>query len=313
MKCTDINEKMSLYIDNLLDKEDKKQFEKHLSECPNCREEYDIIAGHVNKCKNIVDVELPANFNDEFHNKLMQENHNKRFNKRHWKAYSVAAAVLLVIIVSAVQGQYIGNQNQTDQIAKNLEGGSSSMESLDYATEESTKSEMDIMDARKAVGKNAPQTTSKALVKNESMDAAEESNQSIGGNEPPKEDTFRITALSDSEQTDFSKKYEAHMHIKNDSLEKVATFIKDYTENVDCITVNIGSDITSEKPEITLEMPSDAFQNCLDYIAQYKNLRDYYVDIIDLTEQKDNGNNKTLEETEKQMNKALILIEITEE
>lgn len=315
----DINEKMSLYIDNLLDENDKEEFEQHLLECAKCKEDYDYIVAHINECKNIKDAVLPANFNDELHNKLIQVKGNKRFNKYNWKAFSIAAAVILVMIASVVQGQYIGNQNQTGQIAQdqNLESGGAN-ESLDYKAEESEKPEMDIANTRNIAEENAPQTTSRILTENEdaiAMSGAGEANQSLTVNEQPKEDSLGITSLSDSEQIDFSihKSYEAHVHIQNDSLEEITTYIKGYTEDMDSITIHTESDITSEKPEITLKMSSDAFQNCLDYIAQYENVSDYYVDTIDLTEQKDNDNNTVMQETDQQIKNALIFIEITKE
>lgn len=105
MKCEYIKELMSAYIDNEINEVDKAKFEKHIAQCPQCKEEYELLKEIVIECSEIHEVELPEDFREELHAKLLEAKRNKpnRFTefvaRNKWKTASgVVAAVLIVAI-----------------------------------------------------------------------------------------------------------------------------------------------------------------------------------------------------------------------
>lgn len=112
MKCENIKELMSMYIDNEINEVDKAKFEKHIAQCPQCKEEYEILKDIVLECSEIDEVELPQDFVEELHNKLMVAQANKpskftQFIRRsNWKPAvgAVAAVLILAISISSLGG-----------------------------------------------------------------------------------------------------------------------------------------------------------------------------------------------------------------
>lgn len=107
MKCERIREIMSAYIDNEINEVDKAKFEKHLAQCPQCKEEYQLLLDVVNECSEIDEVELPEDFREELHNKLLQAKESKSrglsdfIRRNKWKVYSgTAAAAVLILALS---------------------------------------------------------------------------------------------------------------------------------------------------------------------------------------------------------------------
>ena len=118
MKCLEIEELISLYIDDELDEHTKELLEKHLEECSYCKKEYAALLTTIHICKELPMIELPENYNDSLYSKLMvvKEQYNMEeseetqpntlvFDKKkkkhfNWKVYASIAAVFLVLIVS---------------------------------------------------------------------------------------------------------------------------------------------------------------------------------------------------------------------
>ena len=137
MKCIDIEELISLYIDELLDEHTKSLLEKHLVECNDCRKEYESLVSTVNLCKELPMIQLPDDYTDSLHNKLLaaQEEKNqsneevqpitliqdKKKKKLNWKFYTSIAAVfiLFVISISSLNGLRMGKMASESQIARN--------------------------------------------------------------------------------------------------------------------------------------------------------------------------------------------------
>jgi anti-sigma factor RsiW len=106
MKCENIRELMSIYIDNEINEVDKAKFEKHIAQCPQCKEEYEILKDLVLECSEIDEVELPQGFREELHNKLVEAKANKpgkltQFMRRaNWKPAAGAVAAVLILAIS---------------------------------------------------------------------------------------------------------------------------------------------------------------------------------------------------------------------
>ncbi len=111
MKCEHIRELMSAYIDNEINEVDKIKFEKHIAECTECKEEYELLMDIVKECSDIDEVELPEDFREELHNKLQKakESKSRRFSsfirKNRWQtitASSIAAVLIFAIAFGAL-------------------------------------------------------------------------------------------------------------------------------------------------------------------------------------------------------------------
>ncbi|OGO77154.1 MAG: hypothetical protein A2Y23_14165 [Clostridiales bacterium GWB2_37_7] len=106
MKCINIKELMSAYIDNEINEVDKAKFEKHIAQCPQCKEEYELLKDVVLECSEIDEVELPEDFREMLHNKLMEAKATKanRFTgfmrKNSWKAGAGAVAAVLILAIA---------------------------------------------------------------------------------------------------------------------------------------------------------------------------------------------------------------------
>jgi hypothetical protein len=115
MKCENIKELMSMYIDNEINEVDKAKFEKHIAQCPQCKEEYEILKAIVLECSEIDEVELPQDFMEELHNKLMAAKVNKpskftQFIRRaNWKPAVGAVAAVLILAISI--NSLVGNKS----------------------------------------------------------------------------------------------------------------------------------------------------------------------------------------------------------
>ncbi|QEK12329.1 DUF4349 domain-containing protein [Crassaminicella thermophila] len=113
MRCTEMEELISLYIDDMLDDHTKKMIDRHLKECPKCNKEYEVLMTNIQMCKELPMIDLPQNFEDGLHEalvKLDEENKNlndekvvpltKKNKKIKWKIFTSIAAIFVVFIIS---------------------------------------------------------------------------------------------------------------------------------------------------------------------------------------------------------------------
>jgi hypothetical protein len=142
--CTEVRKLISLYIDNELSKAELEEFNKHINSCSHCRTELEEIKTVVRFCSDIDEVELPANFKSELHEKLVEiKNQMDKRNRivllrnKYIKIFStVAAGFLLVLFVKGFYdrgafGPFIANDS-----AKSEEAVEAPMEIMSDAAEE---------------------------------------------------------------------------------------------------------------------------------------------------------------------------------
>jgi hypothetical protein len=72
-ECNDFEEVVHLYIDNQLTDPEKIKFERHMSTCEECKEEYSELLALKNVFGNLQEEELPPNFKSLLHEKLLLE------------------------------------------------------------------------------------------------------------------------------------------------------------------------------------------------------------------------------------------------
>ncbi|MEA4847528.1 MAG: DUF4349 domain-containing protein [Clostridiaceae bacterium] len=135
MKCETIRNMMSSYIDRDLNNIEKAEFEKHLDECEECREEYKSLFDIIAACGNLEEIELPQNFRTELHQRLNGLKKEKKFfggimgSKRMKMATGLVAAVLVIAI--GIGGSYLlsdnnMNMSQSADLAKGYGGAAPS-------------------------------------------------------------------------------------------------------------------------------------------------------------------------------------------
>lgn len=110
MKCERIRQLMSAYIDNEMNEVDKIKFERHIAQCTQCKEEYELLTDIVDECSDVNEVELPENFREELHNKLLkaQGRKSRRFSgfirKNRWQTIAGSAVAAVLIFAMAYNG-----------------------------------------------------------------------------------------------------------------------------------------------------------------------------------------------------------------
>ncbi|MCX7842765.1 MAG: zf-HC2 domain-containing protein [Clostridia bacterium] len=104
--CSEINELMNLYIDDMLSVTERKIFEEHIGRCKACALELNELTNIVNYCRSISDEELPEGFRESLNKKLANakaemESYEKKilvFKNRYLRIFSSVAAVLVVFV-----------------------------------------------------------------------------------------------------------------------------------------------------------------------------------------------------------------------
>lgn len=108
MKCDEIRELLSLYIDGMLDEEHIKEMEAHLVNCAACKKEYDEMLEFVRLLNQIEMVPVPEAFELRMKKALKEERENtsamtagKGITKKgRWKILTSIAAVFAVGVIS---------------------------------------------------------------------------------------------------------------------------------------------------------------------------------------------------------------------
>ena len=70
MDCSKIKERLSEYMDEVLDAETKAVVDKHLSTCKNCQEELASLKALVSELGSMEPVESPKDFLDQLHERM---------------------------------------------------------------------------------------------------------------------------------------------------------------------------------------------------------------------------------------------------
>ncbi|SHH88188.1 Putative zinc-finger [Caloranaerobacter azorensis DSM 13643] len=99
MDCKSFEEKISFYIDDMLDEAEKDELELHLKKCNKCRILFENINSIVNYAKDCEEIELPEDFNEKLKTRL-KEVEKPRSYKNRFKILSMIAATFLVVIIS---------------------------------------------------------------------------------------------------------------------------------------------------------------------------------------------------------------------
>lgn len=114
-KCTEYKEMIYEYIDNELDSNLLSEFEDHIKICLSCKEELDECMQTLKLINGIEEEELPQNFKENLHAKLIEEksNFDKKNNilfirKKYFRIFgSIAAIFIFAIIMKGFLGKQV--------------------------------------------------------------------------------------------------------------------------------------------------------------------------------------------------------------
>ena len=116
MICKECRQKISLYLDNELTEEEKTEFENHILECEDCRNELEKIKRIGEELNSIPMEELPEGYCKKLHMKLKEARPEEKKSKRRFgirKFSAIAAALIVVLMVPfALNSGRLGIQNK---------------------------------------------------------------------------------------------------------------------------------------------------------------------------------------------------------
>ncbi|MEJ8554854.1 zf-HC2 domain-containing protein [Tepidibacter sp. Z1-5] len=98
MNCDKFRENISYYIDDILDHNDKREFEDHMNDCEQCKCEYEQMLVLIDSLNSIEQVPLPDNYDETLRKKL---NNEKVKVKKKWSKYMYIAASVAIVFFSA--------------------------------------------------------------------------------------------------------------------------------------------------------------------------------------------------------------------
>ncbi len=298
-KCTEIRDIMSLYLEGELSSDDINEVEEHVKSCDSCREELEDIKKIVELCNNLEEEELPENFKEQLHEKLVSVSGKKKskilsINSSYIKvASSVAAILLFAVFLRAfflMNGSYEKSAVQSvDDLNKSrgidgadtnsVSSGDIAMKSFsgDYGNEE-TKPTSGVAGTKKGSS-------------NEELKIAGEmdGNQSFGSIMENTVENAEITSFSvDTPKYSYVMKKEAKVTIEVDSLENGTKYIEDKA-------IAYGAEVMAEKSLSEAQLKEnlekkDNTSKIMEYRMQYNN----YVKFVD--EIKNGGKVKVTED-----------------
>lgn len=158
MKCNEIENQFSEYLENSLSEVANSDVEKHLKNCENCSKELEEMKSFLNVLDN-QEMEIPSNnIRSNFEKVLaeeIEENQTKIVQlqpKTDWKSYLRVAASILLVVSAFLLGKSQSNssaiENKQEQVLALLEDTSASKRILAVTNaEEFTQKDTKIIDA----------------------------------------------------------------------------------------------------------------------------------------------------------------------
>jgi len=102
MDCDKVKQLLSSYIDGELNEEEKIEFDNHIAKCSSCKEEFNDILKVLDILHSIPEVELPADFKEGLHKKLVEVKQQEIRPFRIRILSSVAAGIMVMFALGIV-------------------------------------------------------------------------------------------------------------------------------------------------------------------------------------------------------------------
>lgn len=212
--CKTIRDNICAYIDDELDIKQRNDFEKHINNCAECKKDLEEMLKIVELCNDLPQKELPSDFKDELHEKLIavarrqeinvltiKKSRKFRFNKT---ISSIAAGVLLIFIASSFYKMGLLTPNMSQE--------SSSKSTMESVRQDGMSENGQSISAAAVSNDTAAEDAGYPERSFSSQKAADEGNYEIDRSATIQE---RITALSGAE----------HMRILETATNKLSTVV----------------------------------------------------------------------------------------
>ncbi|MGL4791624.1 MAG: DUF4349 domain-containing protein, partial [Anaerotignaceae bacterium] len=271
MDCNRASELMNLYIDSMINKEEKELLLQHLKACNCCAEEFEFIKDMVKSLNEEEFLPLPENYHEELMEKINETKIEKLEvafkRKRNWRKYTtVAAAALAVIVVGGI----------------GLNSGSLNKSSLEYGNGVSARNSMGTTDA--AMQEMAVATAPDMVTTEEySMDSNTSVEKEIYDGDATvynEEDRKRIKSGSMSLAVDnFEETVE---NIKNDVSNKNG-YVENYYSYV--YYTDQENNISLKQGNVTIRVDKDYYEQVKGYVATLGEVESENENVLDITSQ----------------------------
>lgn len=280
MKCNEICDKLSLYIDNELNDEEMQEMEEHFKSCENCQKELKEYKNLISLLQSLPEEEPPDGYCKRLHNKLLEKSPQLKakkaskiisINRSKWMKYgSIAAALVLVLLVA--------NMNNISN----------------YGAKSKSQSNYDMAGGRAeyyGVVPEAPQVAPQT----ESL-SEEYSNQSMDIRGNAKYDSIMIASLEEQKEMkiiktgSISAQTENYDVFLNDLSMKINT-LGGFLESNNTEVYQVYNDKKLMYGSIKIRIPQESFYELVEYLENTVEVRRKNVNETDVTKdyyEKDN-------------------------
>lgn len=285
MKCNEVCDKLSLYIDNELSNEEMHQIEEHFKSCENCQKELEGYKNLISILQNLPDEEPPEGYCKRLHNKLLEENSpqlktNKlskirSINRNKWMKYgSIAAALVLVFLVANINN--LGNMGMKTK----------NESSYDMAAE--SPAEYNV-----TAPQSAPEESYEADYDNKNMDT----NGALYGGSRERMDTVTITSLKAEKEMKIIKTGTISAQTEDydlflDDLSLKLSSLGGFLESNNTEVYQVYEDEKLMYGSIRIRVPQESFYELLEYLESTVEVRRKNINETDVTKEYYEKDNK---------------------
>ena len=298
MKCNEISDKLSLYIDNGLSNEEMQQVEEHLNSCENCQKELEEYKNLISVLQSLPEEEPPEGYCKRLHEKLLKSNPQletkkaaskiKSFNRNKWLKYgSIAATLILVFVVAGINN--LGNMNMGMK-AKN--------ESYDMATAESSEENYGAAPQAPQTSPMAPQTEAMMPEEEAVGMGYDGDSKSIGGELSYRSnDSIMMTAsIAEREMKiiktgTISAQTEDYDTFLNELSMKISS-LGGFLESNNTEVYHVYNDEKLMYGSIRIRVPQESFYELVEYLEETTEVRRKNINETDVTKEYYEKDNK---------------------
>ncbi|HOV24964.1 MAG TPA: zf-HC2 domain-containing protein [Pseudobacteroides sp.] len=231
-KCEDIRELISEYIDGDMSGDLLSEFEEHISSCEDCRNELNDVKSIIAMLNDTPDEDLPLNFKDELHERLLEEKAKKKnvislVIAKYSHVFASAAGLLIIFTIWMVYNNNIGLKEGSPNV-----NSIQSYESNEYSTNEFSK------DGSLDFGNSEFQSNMKTFLNNDKSQA------DVGIQQAQGQDAVDITGNIDKD----ASKYQVTLGTSNPNMKNGSQEIEQAKDKVAIIA---SGDANTEKQDTT--------------------------------------------------------------
>ncbi|NLM44450.1 MAG: DUF4349 domain-containing protein [Clostridiales bacterium] len=288
MDCETVKNLMSSYIDKDINEIDRIEFEKHLKNCADCMEEYNLLLSTVTYCNQLEEMELPETFHQELMGKIQElgpNKYSKNFFKRNWSWLAGVAAVFVVAVIGLSSLKGLPGLGINDKaVLEEAAGG------YGAATAQSMPAESPVADNRSAAkfGESFDISSTMDSVTNYSltMEAPDrpdvmESKETIQAEGETYERKIITTGSISLEVTDFDDK----MNAIEDLAEKNGGYVESsYVDNIARYDID-NKEEKLKTGNMTLRLPAAKYKEAVEEIKNMGEVISHNTNTVDISEQ----------------------------